>query len=312
MSSESDFLTLIDLIYETSFDSSLWASVLTKLAECMGATQTVLAALDGQAGTFDSIAPRTDPAMDKSYKAYWAFQDPIWPLVGSQPAGRVFSFDDLVSRQDLVRTPVFNEWYRPAEFGPAILGCNLFLGSQQNVLLCATNSPKKRRIEDEQRTVFRRIAPHINRAARFHREMRLRDFNHDLIVERLEGLRRGMLLVDGAGRVLFANAEARRHMRAGAALSIKGGRLQAVQHGEALNGLIASCARKEVSPSGRGGELFLPCRITQSRLKVTVTPLRSKGAVPQIPWLGLGLPVALVTLTRAFFSSRSEMKKWVQ
>ena len=35
------------------------------------------------------------------------------------------------------------------------------------------------------------------------------DLDHDTAPERLEGLWRGVMLVDGTGRVLFANAAAR-------------------------------------------------------------------------------------------------------
>jgi hypothetical protein len=32
-------------------------------------------------------------------------------------------------------------------------------------------------------------------------------------------------------------------------------------------------------------------------LRVTVTPLRANGAVAELPWLGLQLPVAMVTIS---------------
>jgi hypothetical protein len=32
-------------------------------------------------------------------------------------------------------------------------------------------------------------------------------------------------------------------------------------------------------------------------LRVTVTPLRARGTVAELPWLGLQLPVAIVTIT---------------
>lgn len=32
------------------------------------------------------------------------------------------------------------------------------------------------------------------------------------------------------------------------------------------------------------------------RLRVTVTPLRANGTVAELPWLGLGIPVAVVTV----------------
>jgi hypothetical protein len=53
-------------VYEATFDSTLWPTALTRLADNTGTAQVVLAALDRRAYTFDSIAPRTDPVMDAS------------------------------------------------------------------------------------------------------------------------------------------------------------------------------------------------------------------------------------------------------
>ena len=35
----------------------------------------------------------------------------------------------------------------------------------------------------------------------------------------------------------------------------------------------------------------------RSPLRVTVTPLRSRGNVAELPWLGLDIPVAIVTVS---------------
>ncbi|MCL2453164.1 MAG: hypothetical protein FWD08_05915, partial [Alphaproteobacteria bacterium] len=45
---------------------------------------------------------------------------------------------------------------------------------------------------------------------------------------------------------------------------------------------------------GPGGEIWVQCGWGHSPLRVTVTPLRSKGTVTEFPWLSLGIPVAIV------------------
>ena len=47
-----------------------------------GTAQVVLAAPDRRAHTFDSIAPRTDPVMDPSYKSYWGSAQGIPRITG--------------------------------------------------------------------------------------------------------------------------------------------------------------------------------------------------------------------------------------
>jgi hypothetical protein len=79
MGTEDDILALITLIYEASFDSTLWPTALINLADTTGTTQVSVAAMDRRAQTYDSISPRTDPVMRASYKNYWAFHNPFRP-----------------------------------------------------------------------------------------------------------------------------------------------------------------------------------------------------------------------------------------
>jgi hypothetical protein len=117
MSIEDDVFTLIDLIYEAAFDSTLWPTALTRLADTMGAAQVGLLSLDRRARTFSSLAPRCDPVMDAIFKKYWAFHNPLWSLTVVKPVHEIFWTDSLIPRKDFVASPFFNEWMRPAEFG---------------------------------------------------------------------------------------------------------------------------------------------------------------------------------------------------
>jgi hypothetical protein len=68
MSMEDDFFTLIDLIYEAAFDSTLWPTTLIRLADTMGAAQIGLLSLDRAARKFDSLAPRCDPVNGRDFQ----------------------------------------------------------------------------------------------------------------------------------------------------------------------------------------------------------------------------------------------------
>jgi hypothetical protein len=186
---------------------------------------------------------------------------------------------------------MFNEWYRPAEFGLAAMGANLFVGDQVSAVICVANAPKNDHITRKQMLAFTAALPHIERAVRIHRELRMRDLDHDTAPERLECLQWSVMLVDGTARVLFANAAARTLLRSGGGLTLKAGCLHSTGDSDAIQGLIASCTPKTHAPNGPGGEISI-----HRGLRVTVTPLRSKGTVAELPWLGLSIPVALVTV----------------
>ena len=296
MITENDLLAFIDLIYEASFDSTQWPAALISLADTMKTAHIGLSTMDFRAQTYDSIAPRTDPAMTAIYRQHWAFHNPVWKLSATRPAGEVYLLDSLIPREEFAATPVFNEWFRPAKFGLATMSANLLIGDRVSALIAVANAPGNDEITSEQMLAFKAALPHIDRAVRIHRELRMRDLDHDTAPERLEGLQRGVMLVDGAARVLFANAAARTLLRSGGVLALKGGCLHSTDSSDIVQGLIASCAPNAHAPNGPGGEISIPRGPRHSPLRVTVTPLRSKGTVAELPWLGLSIPVAIVTV----------------
>jgi hypothetical protein len=53
-------------------------------------------------------------------------------------------------------------------------------------MISVANAPGKDEITGQQTLVFKAALPHIDRAVRIHRELRMRDLDHDTAPERLE------------------------------------------------------------------------------------------------------------------------------
>jgi hypothetical protein len=297
MTKEDDLHATIDLIYEAVLDDTLWPKALASLGDTIGAAHIVVSAMDRRARKCDSIAPRTDPLMEASYKKYWAFHDPLWPLITARPAGEVFALDTLVPREDFSATTVYNEWYRQAKVGLAMLGANLRIEDQVFASFFAANAPKNDQISSEQKVIFRAALQHVERAVRIHRELRIRDLDHNTAPDRLEPLHRAVMLVDGTSRLVFANAAARALLNSAGGLALEAGCLRSTDGSDALlQGLIVSCKRKAHTRNGPGGGISIRAGPRRS-LRVTVTPMRVKGTVAELPWLGLQIPVAIVTVS---------------
>jgi PAS domain-containing protein len=313
MSKEDDLYGAFGLIYEAVLDEGLWPKGLTLLADIMGTAQIGLCAMDRRAKTFHSIVPRTDPDWDARYKQYWAFRNPLWTLSTKRPAKEVYFLDDLIPRDDFTATPVYNEWWRPAGFGLGNMAANLHVGGDASALIFIVNAPDKEQITAEQAQIFKTILPHVDRAVRIHRELRIRDLDLDSAPERLDHADLGVMLVDRSAQVLFANRLARALLGSSGGLRLHAGRLESTKGSGTLQRLIASCDQKLCAPQGPGGEIVL-FRDKCLPLRVTVTPLRSRGTVAELPWLGLQLPVAMVTLSNPAFdigrSGTAAMQKW--
>src|SRR5580700_9287075 len=236
MTKEDNLQAVIDLIYEAVLDETLWAKALTRIADAKRTAQIGLLSLDRRARTYDSIAPRTDPVMDAIFKKYWAFHNPLWPRTIARPAGEVFWLDSLIPRKAFVATSFFNEWMRPAGFSIASMGANLLVGNEISTMISVANAPGNDEITGEQTLVFKAALPHINRAVRIHRELRLRDLDHDTAPDRLECLPRGVMLANAAARALLNTA---------GGLALESGCLRGTDGSDALlQGLIVSCKRK--------------------------------------------------------------------
>lgn len=205
---------------------------------------------------------------------------------------------------DLTPTAFYHEWFRPAGFGFAAIGANLEVASDVSSMLTIGNAPGNDQITDDQTRMFKAAFQHVDRAVRIHRELRMRDLDRDIAPDQLEQMPSGVILVDKVAKVLFANAWARALIGSGSGLALEAGCLRSTDGSDVLQRLIATCARKIHAPKGPGGEIVI--RRSQRRsLRVTVTPLRANGTVAELPWLGLQLPVAMITI------SNLAMTKWL-
>ncbi len=297
MSLDDALIGLIDTIGEAALDPDLWPRVLTKLADSLGAGQVAMASLDDRAQTFAAIAPRTDPEFLASYQAYWAFRNPLWTRSKAVPAGQTFSLESLVGREAFVKTSIFNEWWKPARCGLALIGANLLIEDRLTALVCLDYGPSEDVVSESQLRAFEFAIQHIHRAVRIQHKICRLDLEREAAADQLDALPHGIVLVDAGARVVFANPAARALLAAGDGLALRGGTLE-TEDG-ALASLIAGCAARPRlgSLKTRGGDLEIARGPGRAPLRLMVTPLCAEGRIAEVPWLGLRAPVAIVAIT---------------
>jgi DNA-binding CsgD family transcriptional regulator len=253
--------------------------------------------MDLRANVVATIAPRFDPDLLTSWKEYWAFRDPVLARAIGRPAGEIYTLDSLMPREEFAATPVFNELWRPAEYSLATLGANLLVEDQFTSLICFSNAPGNDSLTARQMLIFQAVLRHLTRALRINRRLWELEIKHVAATERFDAFSLGALLADAWGRVVRANAAAKAMLDKGSGIILDKGRLAAAGCPDLLQRLIASCALTTPAAGGPGGELKIPRELPMLPLVVTVTPLRSKVRLADVPWIGVGSPVAIVTVS---------------
>jgi DNA-binding CsgD family transcriptional regulator len=297
MGAEADFARILDLIYEAALDSALWPGVLIKLADALGGAQIAMPSMDWRTNVVDTIAPRFDPDLLTSWKEYWAFQDPVLARALLQPAGEIYTLDSLMPRREFAATPVFNELWRPAEYSLATAGFNLLVEDRFSALVCFSNPPGTDFLNTQQMHIFEAVQPHLTRAVRINRRLWDLEIERVAASERLDKRQQGALLVDASARIIRVNAPAKAMLDDRRGIFLENGRLAAAGRPDALQKLIASCKRTFPSFGGPGGEIRIPREWPQSPIHIVVTPLRSKTPLADVPWIGVGTPVAIITIS---------------
>ena len=296
MRKESDLIELIDLIHEALLNSNLWPKVLVRLADATGAAHISMTFRDQQTGMFTTLAPRTDPDWLAAYSDYWRHHNPLWQATCQWPASKIYSLDSLMPWEDFFVTSVFSEWWRPDGRHLAAMGANILVKGQFSSLIYIANGPGESVPSDRQISVFRAALQHIIWAVRINRRLWDLELKHLAPPDQLEALPHGALLLDAWARVVLANAAAKEMLVEGDGVVLCNGRLSTINGSEDLQELITACALSLDALGKPGGELRIPRIPPSSSLHVTVTPLGAPTRLTAIPWLGVGIPVALVTI----------------
>lgn len=281
---DDDFSKLIGLIYETVFDDGLWPDVLIRLAGLCGAHVPAIGFFDPVTRQASAIAPRTDPADLLKFESYWAERSSLFSDMSGIPIGSVINMEELIPTSVMKATPVYNELLKPMGLGSAALLANLsHPGGTRAILGLYRKSPHHdQAFERDEADLVSKVVWHITRAIQLRSQMSFMRLRESSVLLALERLQKSVLLLDTAGKILFANE------RASGMLNDASG-----TDGD-LPPAIGTCLRRAASV-GHGETAILPRGQGRSPLHLTIMPFRPDDL--DLPWLGLLGPAAIVTIT---------------
>lgn len=275
---------LLGAIYEAGVDPSNWPKALTLLANSLGAPSVGTARQDGTPSDCRSCTTR-----DSSFAEIYAQHDQVNPIclrAEPAPAGAVQADAVVTARCERLCAEVCNDFLWPPSVR-AMLNCVALVEERRRAAVTVQGSGE---FDPGHARLQQFLAPHLRRAVQLNVKLAKLETNHAASAEALNRLDQGALLVDAAGRVLFANRVAEDLFESGRDLRLDNGiiRSKSTADTSRLLSMIAACARKGIN-AGKGGSLSLARGRGNAPFSFLVVPLHY-----EIPFLMADGPVALI------------------
>lgn len=283
---------LIAHLYDAAVDESLWAGTAKRIAETLGSTSTVLK-LHGDNARVNLLECTDNLTVSEREQAWaddWHRKD-LWVersvAYGMQ---RIITDEDLVTREEQARSGFYQEWLRHLDIH-YMLGA-VFPAADGAIGVLGIHRPRGAgAYTGDERRQAAIVLPHLQRALRLGQRFAAVSQTHAAALQALDRLDTGVLMVDGAGRIIQASSMAERLLRESAELTVIRGRLalrSPALHDKLLalvRGAMDTARGKIAKP---GAALAIP-RPHRMPLALEVAPLR-----PSASAFGEQLPAVLV------------------
>lgn len=256
-------LVATESLLEALIDPQRIRTALQTMATLLEADAAALAVGRPEGGIRELIT--TTAAADATLTAF-ALLNPYRLAVPALPAGRLYSSEALLPARALARSSFYRRWL--AE-GPVRAGCIgwIELGGGEIGTLgfgYIGNAGEARGFDAAAIAAVERLMPHLQRVLSLQHRFDSQRAIGAAAIGRYERYRIGTLVVDGEGRVLFANSVAQQLCERGEGLLLRNGYIDALAPAEAatLMQAIRDCLLPDAVGHGAGAVRLL--RVSRS------------------------------------------------
>lgn len=293
---DRQFADIVGGIYEAALDETSWSQVLCATAEFCGAENAALVVVDSRSDSSTVVTPRADPDIVAAYTRSWWLHDPTARATASTPIGQLTTLSDT-GREMFLDSPFHNEFWRRSGLGAERIATNLIVGDRMFSSLVLQTSVQRDEISESMFERFSLLVPHFLGAVRL--SARLLRMEIEGMVEGSAQAEdcAGIIVLDAAARVMFADAAAEALLIDGVELQTVGGslRLARAYSDALLLGAVAACAAS-------GPRLLadhpiqIPCGATDAPLVAEIVPYRGRIARKMAMAAGSSAPAAVMIL----------------
>jgi DNA-binding CsgD family transcriptional regulator/PAS domain-containing protein len=279
---EQALLDAVGAIYDAALSPELWPAALSKVSHVCGSSWTLcsITPLDPMApGTTFQNAEADPEIIARMARFTTPENNPSVPRLLAAPLGSIIRREEHFSDAEWERTEIHNELYRPRGIYAAI-GTPL-IRSQYFVPFGVHRNRSRGGFERAHLKALSHIIPHMQRAIQITLRLNTLAAHSNALEDAWDRLACGLFVLDGNGRILWANRAGERTLANQDGLSgYDGSLLAATNEANAkLRQLIGEAART-ANGDGlcHGGAILVPRRPPAQPLPLVVSPLRAESA----------------------------------
>ncbi len=237
----TDFEEILGLVYQGPIEPVPWHSFLDRFRDVMEAMTVGLILRPPSEGDRGLLLNESDisPAWRTAYRDRYFALDPFVDL----PLGEPVTLQELVPVEELLRSEFYTRYMEPMGALYA-LAVDVREPGGLEARLRAARPKGSRDFGEEEKAVFRRLVPHLERALQIHGKLCQTESERDLYANAVDQFSVGTILLDSSGHVLKMNriAESLLHERDGLVLHEGRLRTEDRESSQQLQRLIDSAA----------------------------------------------------------------------
>jgi DNA-binding CsgD family transcriptional regulator len=223
MVQESALGPIIERIHGAALDPGQWSGVVADLAKLCGAHTGIIYEFDRVRGTPTVMGTlQIDPSRAQLYERHYYTVDPWNRHAMSSQIGRVTLTHQFMRDADFLRSEFYQDYLRQSDIFYA-LGTTVERTPDHMAVFGVQRGHRKGPFSQEAANMVESIAPHLRQAYLTRRTLRTVTQMCATLTETLHLVASPVLIVDGGGRLQFANRAAEILLNAGDGLRLNRG-----------------------------------------------------------------------------------------
>lgn len=288
------FSELIQQIYSSVSHPEGWRDTAASIAQACRADGASIWMSDLDSSEVNLMATTyADPRVTELYLGNYATQGPLYKRLESSPEGRFYTGDQLMSREEFVKTPVYQQLCEPAGL-EYIMGGFIAREGNRFAVIWVYRGPGEDFTEKDL-DCLEFLRPHLAQALAISSELQQSEQLANSGMAVMDKLAMAMILLDENGMPVAHNARAEVLVSQGVLnLSAKGLHLSSPRDDRRLQELVNRMARPQSQAGMLGGGLMLEGR-EGCEIEVLILPYRTGEAVVD----SLASPVSSIVFFRS-------------